>query len=535
VTSPFEDWISDAPQEVAEWRELTLPVGEDDDDGGQSQARMIPKYLQGTLVRNGGGVWSAGQTDRYSHIFDGLAKVSAWKLKDGKVYYRNQFIQSHMYKTSQSQGKLPPTITVGPILSAQSKQPQAGIFRTIQAIVNSIRMDNAPVNVWDFDPAGTSSQGKVITARTDVASRAALTLEEMETVSTQGAIGRPIEGLLGIVATESTHPMYSLTSDDSYNVGVALTLRGFEVALYKESPNGRRTLVASVPPHQGKFAYTHSFGITDRYAVVVLQPLRLDMVGQFDQLLQKGFLRCMENVKDTEVIVFDLEEGSVVFHESIPDQVYFYHTISTIETANRQGECIVSLRLCAYSTPDIVNGEDDFLRLERAFEGRERRNKIPTNARFCDVVANLDSKTAQLHWIQMKEDQPFELPTTRYSRAFGPNAVVPRDRHARYVYAYGAYANGSQAYDDRALFKFDMEQRCIVGCLDRDDVYPSEPIFVANPEGEEEDDGVVLSQIYDGDRRETALVVLDAKTMKVLVEVWSGHASPMDFHGGWFP
>ena len=105
-----------------------------------------------------------------------------------------------------------------------------------------------------------------------------------------------------------------------------------------------------------------------------------------------------------------------------------------------------------------------------------------------------------------------------------------RSRHPRYVYAYSAYANGSE-YDSWGLFKFDTENNCIDGTYQQDSRYVSEPIFVADPSGSDEDDGVLLSQIFDENRLETALLVLDAKTMAVLGTAWTGQRSPMDFHG----
>ena len=94
---------------------------------------------------------------------------------------------------------------------------------------------------------------------------------------------------------------------------------------------------------------------------------------------------------------------------------------------------------------------------------------------------------------------------------------------------------GSSEYDSWALFKFEPDKGQIVASYQRDSVYMSEPIFLPDPDGKEEDDGVLLTQVYDGVRRETALLVLNAKNMEVLAEAWTGHRSPMDFHGGWFP
>ena len=59
----------------------------------------------------------------------------------------------------------------------------------------------------------------------------------------------------------------------------------------------------------------------------------------------------------------------------------------------------------------------------------------------------------------------------------------------------------------------------------------SEPTFVADPNGIDEVDGVVLSQVYGGIRRNTALLGLDVKNISFLASAWSGQRTPMDFHG----
>jgi torulene dioxygenase len=47
----------------------------------------------------------------------------------------------------------------------------------------------------------------------------------------------------------------------------------------------------------------------------------------------------------------------------------------------------------------------------------------------------------------------------------------------------------------------------------------------------EEDDGVLLSQVYDGDKRDTFLLVLNAKTMAEIGRFYTGLICPVSFHG----
>ena len=69
------------------------------------------------------------------------------------------------------------------------------------------------------------------------------------------------------------------------------------------------------------------------------------------------------------------------------------------------------------------------------------------------------------------------------------------------------------------------------------DHYPSEPIFVPARGAVEEDEGYVLTQVYDGRRHETYVAVLDAQDFESgpLARVYFGHHIPYSFHGTWVP
>lgn len=71
----------------------------------------------------------------------------------------------------------------------------------------------------------------------------------------------------------------------------------------------------------------------------------------------------------------------------------------------------------------------------------------------------------------------------------------------------------------------------------RPDCFPSEAIFIPNPtdSSQDEDNGVLLSQVYDGARRESFLLVLDAQSMTELGRYYTGITIPVSFHGQFIP
>jgi carotenoid cleavage dioxygenase-like enzyme len=609
VNLNFEDWITDDTAEVQEWQDVAVVTTFPDDSGNKNSSNRIPSFLRGTLVRNGPGFWTGpnGQ-ERYSHLFDGIAKWSAYRISsntssdsnndnhqsdnDIQVQYKTQFVQSQFYREIIKTGRLVPTIGVGPILSTTTatggrvvdSAAPISLWRMMQAIINSVRIfDNAPVNVWDYNPNNNNNNiindadkpqkttTKTLTGLTDAPARSILSLDNLETCATFMRSPIPIENLpLGYVEFLSTaHPAYSLVTDDTYNIILFLTvLDGPVIGLVKEYNGGtRRRLVAQAKIADGTLPYTHSFGISTKYAVVVLQPLRVD-VTDIHKSLSVGFLRGMLSVDETIVLVFDLETGQCVLNQAMSEKIYFYHTASTAEWENEKGEPHVSIRLCAYKTPDIITGDDQFMRLERCAgngvgSGKEARNRLSRGGTFCDVVCNIHQQTVAVIWKAMPGNQGFEFPMTRFSRAHGPPAAAVvagaasaaalhnnnkshtttnTNKHPRFVYGIGHYAFGSDEYDSAALFKFEPETGQIAASYSKNSMYFSEPIVVANSEAssqagsmEEDEDCVVLSQVYNGITRETGLLVLNAKTLKPLAEVWTGRRSPMDFHGVWVP
>lgn len=320
-------------------------------------------------------------------------------------------------------------------------------------------------------------------------------------------------------------------------------MNGPRVNLIRESATSEskmtRSVVASFPSPDG-IPYFHSFGLSKNYAVIVLQPLRINY--DVTQLIEKGFLRSMIPVDTTRVVVIRLDTGDIVMDQALEDPIYFYHSISTAEY-QEDDETIVSLRLCAYSRPDQLTGKHQFLRLEQAQQGRKNRNKLEKGGTFCDIDCNLTTHRIVVDW---KTDitQGFELPLTRYSRSVGPPPIRQQSsedtrkiiqNHPRFVYAFGAYALGSKDYDHWGLFKFDLEENKIAGVYQEDSVYTSEPVFVPNPSGEREDDGCLLASSYFGKEQETKLIVVDATTMNLIAVAPTGMKTPMEFHGIWIP
>ena len=64
---------------------------------------------------------------------------------------------------------------------------------------------------------------------------------------------------------------------------------------------------------------------------------------------------------------------------------------------------------------------------------------------------------------------------------------------------------------------------------------PGEPVFIAEPEAEDEDAGVLLSVVLNGHSGKSYLLVLDASSLSEVARAEVEMAIPLGFHGVHIP
>jgi len=114
--------------------------------------------------------------------------------------------------------------------------------------------------------------------------------------------------------------------------------------------------------------------------------------------------------------------------------------------------------------------------------------------------------------------EDIELPRINYRRC--------NERPYRYVWGNGT---GPSGWLER-IVKADTAEGSLLswsqpGC------FPGEPVFVARPQAQREDDGVLLSVVLDADAGRSLLLVLDAADLSELARAQVPHHIPFSFHG----
>jgi carotenoid cleavage dioxygenase-like enzyme len=123
--------------------------------------------------------------------------------------------------------------------------------------------------------------------------------------------------------------------------------------------------------------------------------------------------------------------------------------------------------------------------------------------------------------LEKLSDVGFEFPSTNYRRVNG----------RPYQFAYGA-ADGPQAHGayPSAIVKVDLDTGRSASFSDGTHVF-GEPLFVSRPDGDREDDGVLLTVGSANDAESSVLAVIDAKTMTLVAEAEVPSSIPLGFHG----
>ena len=127
------------------------------------------------------------------------------------------------------------------------------------------------------------------------------------------------------------------------------------------------------------------------------------------------------------------------------------------------------------------------------------------------------------------DDRPSEFPRV-------PNTLMGRPHR----FGYGAALDGSavdEALDTEGLVKYDLQTGSSTFHSAGPGRFPGEGVFVPDPDGAGEDDGWVLSVVYDASTECSDVIVVDARDFDAppVATVHLPVRVPFGFHGSWLP
>ncbi len=441
----------------------------------------LPDWLSGTLIRNGPADFDGGRRP-FRHWFDGQAMLHRFAFDGGRVSYTNAFLDTPSLRSVRERGRIG--------YAEFATDPCGSLFArfftrftrkgTSNNAVNVVAMDGehlalgeVPLRVW-FDPG---------------------------TLRTAG-VDRYDDDLDGMLTT--AHPHRDPGTGDLVNFVLRMS-RVSEYRVYRQrEAHGPRHLVGRVTvPKPG---YMHSFGITDRYAILAMFPLVVNPLS----LILRG-RPFIENYRWTPELgttfhVMDLRDGRLVGSYRT-DAFFAFHHINAWAEGDE-----LCVDVAAFPDSSIV----DCLYLDRLRAGRPVQLATPTRYRI-DLAAGTVTATPI-------SDGSIELPRIDYRRNGRP-----------YRYAYGVGSRDERGDDFlNQLVKLDVHTGGRT-TWHEPGRYPGEPVFVPAPDGTAEDGGVVLSVVLDPAARDSFLLVLDAAGLTELARARVPHPVPFGFHGQYTP
>lgn len=251
-------------------------------------------------------------------------------------------------------------------------------------------------------------------------------------------------------------------------------------------------------------AMMHDFAVTDRSVVFFDLPVLFDLDLVMDETVPFPFR--WDDDYQARVGVMPREGGEVDWFEVEP--CYVFHPMNAYEDGDGVGGGRVVV--------DVVRYDDMF---------RRRPEESPLVARQTLDRWTID-RTAGKVFEDRLDDRPQEFPR-----------VDPRVVGRAHRYGYTAEAGTSFDLDGTSVIKHDLRS----GTVDTHDFgpgrVPGEPSFVPSSDAAAEDEGYLLSFVYDAARDGSDLVVLDATDLggDPVATVALPQRVPFGFHGSWIP
>jgi beta,beta-carotene 9',10'-dioxygenase len=204
----------------------------------------------------------------------------------------------------------------------------------------------------------------------------------------------------------------------------------------------------------------------------------------------------------TRLIVMD--RASQTVEEHVTDAFFVFHTVNAFERGG-----VTLLDVLAYPNADIVGS----MRVEHMVT--QRPDLRPSLLRIA-MQPGIERAA-----VEKLSDVGFEFPSTNYRRVNG----------REYRHAWGA-SNGPQADGTyaSAVIKVDLQTGKSASFEDGAHIF-GEPLFVKRPQGDSEDDGVILSVGSRVDAETSMLAVIDARTMDLIASAEVESSIPLGFHG----
>lgn len=439
----------------------------------------IPNWLSGDLIRTGPALFEhkGGRASAWS---DGSAMIHKFHLDARSVTYDNHLVRSEYFQQVTSKGQF------------GVKKEKKGIFSKLGSLFgDSPRYDNANVNICCI--------GGDLCAITETP---LFTMFDPSKLKTTGAFSFD-DKLEGHYACP--HPHIDASTGDMYNYMIQFGNTSTYV-VYK-IPAGTKKRVPMTKINVGYPSYMHSFSMTENYLLLMEQPYR---VNPLDLLFgDKSFIETYQwkPKQGTKITVINKHDGTISGIYTT-DALFALHHINSFE----KGDTIL-LDVAAYKDSSILFSFD-------VASWQSPNHPTLPKAYPIRITMSPASKSVTLKKIS---SDALEMPRINYEQYNGKP----------YNFVYGTHMPSGAKLGTHIIKLNVTTGKSIM--WHEEDSYPGEPVYIAKPDAQHEDDGILLSVVLDISTSRSYLLILDAKNMKELARAELDHHIPFDSHGHFYP
>eukprot|EP00924_Labyrinthula_sp_SR-Ha-C_P009399 augustus_masked-scaffold_2-processed-gene-22.41-mRNA-1 protein AED:1.00 eAED:1.00 QI:0/-1/0/0/-1/1/1/0/547 len=495
----------------------------------------IPKWLEGTLYKQCGGAFGGGY-----NFLDGLAHVVAFKFENQSVFFSNRILQTQSYADFVNSGERNWGITAVDARMGAKAVTKEALKKFVSFIYDhkefktsevQYKGSNPNVTFWVFDQgesiAGvTEGDGEICVFEKD-------TLQTLPSVKSMKVTKKPLLGR-SMIITNCSH-FFREGSKGGYHVAVemevsvkpgSLSMVPFftfyyniyfgdsmpmklvyqsKIASFQYHKKEKFNLIPSLRP-----SFMHTTAKSEHFLVLILSSFRWD----YEKLLKIDFSdgvfgmfpRTEENIEF--IILKSHENGDLDFVGKFQTEVnaMAFHVANCYEQQNNSGETEVILETTLTS---------DF--------------RDPYASSYERFTINLNTGTV----VDKVLYENFSQLKSKYQQWELIN-INPKYHQRKHQYVYGL---GDPFEPSSTISKLDVETEKFASCteLENRSLFPSEPIFVPNPTGSKEDDGVILTVVSDQNNLETYLCIIDATDMTVSARIKAPTFCNFGLHSVYLP
>ncbi|XP_035696746.1 beta,beta-carotene 9',10'-oxygenase-like [Branchiostoma floridae] len=431
-----------------------VPMKYDSDD------TAVPKWLEGTLVRNAPAMFELGGRS-VIHVFDGFAKMHSIAIGQEGLNFSSAFLQSSVYTRSKKAGRYAPALTFLGV------DPSFSELEKIEAL--TYKFDNTDVNVWKFGHGKNS----VYAGLTD---DWVYDKFDLETLATTGVSIPPIPGVTFLThfVQSCAHPLIEPGTNNSINYVLELGL--------------------------------------------------LPVVNVEKMVTTVEVAESMQWFPDekTTIVVANIKTGKVEYLQH--DALFVTHHANAYET--QDGKIIVDICASEMGVSILTQYQIPMLR------NLSGLHQSVAQTRVYRYTIDLANKSVEAKPFRSKD------PMQDFLHQIEVPIINENYRARHYCYLYGVVLDFSPSNPVNGSLALVKKNLCTPG---KDQVwyhpnhYASEPSFIPNPDGTDEDDGVILSSVFDAMLEKNYLLILDSKTMKKINTAYMPTYIPFGFHGRFFP